>query len=399
MSKHARLSLIILFVWLIVVSVSFVQSVAALESDALAVDQSGDARLRDEKKSYIIKSGDIIDIIVEGYEEDYNQTVLIQPNGSAKYPPLGNMPAAGLTVSQFESTLKEGLQIYISEPQAIASVRLKEHIIQSGDVLTIVVEEHTDYDEIMAVQPDGHITYTPLGEIQAAGLTVSQLEGLVMDGLKTKIGAAQVKISTIQEKISEAEKTATEILKPEAEKIEEIELEKKGFLIKPGDIIDIVVAERGDYGQTVMVQPDGNIEYLQLGDIPAASFTENRLSQEIAAGLSSYMSNPQVMVAITGTVEFDPGDDERTDEVAEYLIGPRDVIRISVRDRSNYDGIAVVQPNGEVSYSPLGQVQAAGLTPSQLTENIRQWLSRHIDSPEVDIYIGRSNTIFIYNCA
>jgi len=428
--------------------------------------QAGDKEAVGDVIERIIEPGDVIGIVVEGYEEDYNQIAVVRENGKISYISLGEIQAAGLTASQLESEIRGKLQLYISDPRVEVSVWPWESIIKPGNVISIAVEGHEEYDLTASVRQDGKITYMPLGEIQAAGLVASRLEENIARGLQSYISDPKVKVS-VKERAPAEEVEEAEIepeVEPEAEKIKEAELEKKEYLISPGDVIDITVTgdalrvmggERADYNRTVVVQFNGKISYPPLGEIPAAGFTEAQLSQRLAAKLSSYVNNPQVRAAVKGRTDFaeveeyliKPGDairitverredysrtvdvqsdgkilypplgeipvtgfteDELSQEIAaglsshiddpkvkvavsgeveKYLIKPGDVINITVKGRSNYNQAAVVQSNGKISYSPLGEIQAAGLAPSQLTDSISLGLSTRIDDPQVRVNI------------
>ncbi len=414
MTKRIRLILLALFIPALVVHISSGQSSFTINDrvskDVEARDARTGAKKTPDAGEYVIKIGDIVGINVEGYEEDYNQTVLVQQNGRISYISLGTIQAADLTVFQLEEEIRKKLRIYISNPRVEVSIWRKELVIEPGDLLAITIEDNQNYDRVLTVQEDGNILYEPLGEIEAAGLVASQLEDQLEDDLEPYIGDSQVKISVEREdvgppttrEVGEAEAPAEEIppealdlvekLRAEAEKrsLEEAEEEaKKEYLTSPGDVIDIFVMENRDYSRIVVVQPDGNISYPPLGEVPATGFTEDRLSQKIATELSSHINNPQVKAIVSGRISFlrteeaDVGSPSTMeDEDAEYFIKPRDVIEITVTERSNYDQTVVVQFNGKVLYSPLGEIQAAGLTSSQLTDDIVSGLSARISDPE-----------------
>ncbi|MFC1715305.1 SLBB domain-containing protein [Candidatus Poribacteria bacterium] len=380
MLRHTRLYLTTLFVLVIVFGLPLSGSAAVTKDDTSDTDE------------YIIEPGDLINIVIAGYEEDYNRTIAVQPTGEVRYMSLEEIQAAGMTVPQLEEEIGKQLQIYISDPHVKVSVQREEYIIQLGDIIAISVDGHEDYSEVVVVQPDGKISYTLLEEeLQAEALTTLQLEDEIKKGLESQISDAQVTITiekkdAILEEVSEIEETPAEDLEMEPEDAEEPELEKREYLIRPGDIIDIVVMERDDYSRIVMVRPNGKIVHSALGEIPAAGFTEERLSQEIAARLSHQMSNPQVQAAVTGTVDFAKVE---TDEQHEYVIKPRDVVNIIVLGRNNYDQTMVVQPNGKVLYPPMGEIRATGLTSAQLTDNVVLELSTHINNPVVMVNVGQ----------
>jgi len=345
MLRYTRLSLIV-FISVIVASLPLSVSTAALKNDA------------PEANEYIIKMGDVVKIVVVGYEADYSQTVVVQKNGKIEYTPLGTIRATGLTAPQLEDGIKEKLEIYISDPRVEVSVRQGKAIIQPGDAMTIAVEGYEDYNKTVVVQPNGKIEYGPLGEIQAEDLAIYQLEDEIRESLKSLTNDAQVTIiiERSEDVLEDVEVKKTERKELPQEKAKTKELQEREHLIRPGDIIDIVVMERNDYSRIVMVQPNGKIMHPALGEMPAAGFTEKRLSQEMVIRLSHHISNPQVQIVVTGMVDFkeyeaderekdevdeqekdeaDEQEEDEADEQEEYFIKPRDVIKITVRNRSN----------------------------------------------------------------
>src|SRR5690348_9875602 len=54
----------------------------------------------------------------------------------------------------------------------------------------------------------------------------------------------------------------------------------------------------------------------------------------------------------------------------EYLVGPGDVLHLSVWKDTSLDRVVTVRPDGMISYPLLNDVQASGLTPSQLQKNL-----------------------------
>ena len=371
MLKYTRLNLIVLLATMI-----------AMFTDSISAEEVLDVN------EYIIQPGDIIGIAVEGYEEDYNQTTVVQQDGKITYMSLGKIRASGLTASQLEDEIKKALQPYISNPPVKISIQ-QSKIIKLRDVISIIVEGREDYSQTAVVQPDGRISYTSLGEkIQAADLTVSQFEASIVERLQPYISDPQVEVSVVDRAIPAAEARKVE---PEAEKkkerVEEIQLEEKN-LLSPGDVIDIVVREHADYNRTVVVHPSSRISYPPLGEILAAGFTEDQLSQKLTVGLRSYISDPQVKADVKGRVEFG--------EAEKDLIRSGDVINITVERRDDYSQTAEVQPNGKVLYSPLGEIPAAGFTEELFSQKLAARLSSYMSDPQVSTTIlGEMETYFI----
>jgi protein involved in polysaccharide export with SLBB domain len=56
--------------------------------------------------------------------------------------------------------------------------------------------------------------------------------------------------------------------------------------------------------------------------------------------------------------------------ISPFVLGPDDVLKISVANQSDLETIQPVRPDGKVAFFPTGDVQAAGLTVEQLREEI-----------------------------
>jgi len=81
-----------------------------------------------------------------------------------------------------------------------------------------------------------------------------------------------------------------------------------------------------------------------------------------------------------------------TDDPA-YTIGPEDVISVSVWKEPDVSNSAVpVRPDGMVSLPLLGDVAAAGKTPSQLADDIATRLKKYIEEPRVTVVVTGMNS-------
>jgi polysaccharide biosynthesis/export protein len=71
----------------------------------------------------------------------------------------------------------------------------REYYIDSGDVLDISVWQIPDLSKSeVIVRPDGKISYPLIGDIKAQGRTLTQLDDIITDKLKTYVKAPQVSI-------------------------------------------------------------------------------------------------------------------------------------------------------------------------------------------------------------
>jgi polysaccharide biosynthesis/export protein len=79
-----------------------------------------------------------------------------------------------------------------------------------------------------------------------------------------------------------------------------------------------------------------------------------------------------------------------------YLIGPQDVLDINVWKEAELTRQVPVRPDGKISIPLLNDVQAAGLTPQQLSEEITTGLKKYITDPQVTVIVATINSQRIY---
>jgi polysaccharide export outer membrane protein len=79
------------------------------------------------------------------------------------------------------------------------------------------------------------------------------------------------------------------------------------------------------------------------------------------------------------------------DETA-YLIGPEDVLQINVWKESDISTSVPVRPDGKISLPLLNDLQAAGLTPLQLSAEITTQLKQFIAAPHVTVIVTAMNS-------
>src|SRR6476661_764602 len=72
---------------------------------------------------------------------------------------------------------------------------------------------------------------------------------------------------------------------------------------------------------------------------------------------------------------------------AAYLIGPEDVLDITVWKNTDISRTVPVRPDGKISLPLLNDVQAAGLSPMQLREALTKALTAFIPDPPVSFLV------------
>ena len=72
---------------------------------------------------------------------------------------------------------------------------------------------------------------------------------------------------------------------------------------------------------------------------------------------------------------------------ADYVIGAEDVLDVAVWGNADVSRTMPVRPDGKISLPLLNDVQAAGLTPMQLSAALASGLERYISSPMVSVIV------------
>ncbi|MGA8870832.1 MAG: polysaccharide biosynthesis/export family protein [Candidatus Acidiferrales bacterium] len=79
-----------------------------------------------------------------------------------------------------------------------------------------------------------------------------------------------------------------------------------------------------------------------------------------------------------------------------YVIGPQDVLDIDVWKEPELTRSVPVRPDGKISLALLNDVQAAGLTPTQLSEEITTKLKKFMTDPQVTVIVTQINSQRVY---
>lgn len=80
----------------------------------------------------------------------------------------------------------------------------------------------------------------------------------------------------------------------------------------------------------------------------------------------------------------------------EYVIGVDDLLQIQVWDNKELDQVIPVRPDGKISFPLVGDVQASGLTVSQLTDLLIERLGKSVKNPNVSVMVKEIRSFRIF---
>lgn len=95
--------------------------------------------------------------------------------------------------------------------------------------------------------------------------------------------------------------------------------------------------------------------------------------------------------------DFSPGPNVRDGNDPGYIVGPEDVLEISVWKEDSLKKEVLVRPDGGLSFPLAGDLYAAGRTTAEIKAVITKRLEKYIPDPVVSITVIRvaSNKIYV----
>jgi polysaccharide biosynthesis/export protein len=118
---------------------------------------------------------------------------------------------------------------------------------------------------------------------------------------------------------------------------------------------------------------------------PTPTPTENASTQAPKAVVAS--AGPQNSKQEAKETKGDPGKAAALPATPEYAIGTEDVLAINVWKEPEISGTVPVRPDGKVTVPLIGEIQAKGLTPTELETNITKALRTFVANPEVSVIV------------
>ena len=107
-----------------------------------------------------------------------------------------------------------------------------------------------------------------------------------------------------------------------------------------------------------------------------------------------------LIAVLAGGVTGCAGDqvNYKVDMVApsEFLLGPEDVLNVTIWKNQDLSREVVVRPDGMISMPLVGDIQATGLTANLLAKRIAERLTEYLASPIVFVQVKDVNSYFIY---
>ena len=118
----------------------------------------------------------------------------------------------------------------------------------------------------------------------------------------------------------------------------------------------------------------------------------------VAYRLGALLSMCWVLAGADALAASLPGGSEPLPVVTEasYLLGPEDIVKISVRKDEHLTQEVVVRPDGMISFPLVGDVPAAGRTIEDVRLELVKRLNRFVQNPQVSVLAVKILSYKIY---
>ena len=90
------------------------------------------------------------------------------------------------------------------------------------------------------------------------------------------------------------------------------------------------------------------------------------------------------------------GQTTPTSGVEEFVLGVEDKLSISVWKEPDLTKSVSIRPDGKITFPLVGDVQAAGRAPRQLSEDLTKLLGRFIKEPVVTVVVEEINNFKVF---
>ena len=81
---------------------------------------------------------------------------------------------------------------------------------------------------------------------------------------------------------------------------------------------------------------------------------------------------------------------------AGFLLGPEDVLEITVWKNPDLSRVTAIRPDGLISMPVIGDVQAAGLTANALAHRIADRMKQFVQSPAISVSVKELNSYSVF---
>lgn len=142
------------------------------------------------------------------------------------------------------------------------------------------------------------------------------------------------------------------------------------------------------------------VSSIVIGVVPQRSLNPAMKTHVVVSVLAALLLW-QVQANAEGTARALPQNEEVIEKLSlgvttDYLLGPEDVLEITVWHSAELSRVVTVRPDGKISLPLIGDVSAMGKTATQTSSDISAKLKEWKENPQVSIVVKEVNSYAVY---
>jgi polysaccharide export outer membrane protein len=110
----------------------------------------------------------------------------------------------------------------------------------------------------------------------------------------------------------------------------------------------------------------------------------------------AYWMVSAALLASAGCAHHTGVQDDQVQQISEYRLSREDVIEVSVWKEADLSRTMPIRPDGKITLPLIGDVQAEGLKPAELEQNVQKQLAGLVRDPHVTVIVHDVNGSRVY---
>ena len=130
---------------------------------------------------------------------------------------------------------------------------------------------------------------------------------------------------------------------------------------------------------------------------PSFLFAQTGVSKPVLTPAPTQQAAPAPVTGVVAANSREPSSPSNSlASSPTYVIGPEDVLLVTVWKEPSFSGTFTVRPDGVISLPLLGDIPSSGMTPLKLSDDIAIRLKKYINSPLVTVGVQGVNSKRVY---
>ena len=244
------------------------------------------------------------------------------------------------------------------------------------DVIEISVVKHPEFSGTYAINLDGKIQYSFVGDINIAGMTKRELEEKIKTTISAYVVSPEVNVKIVEFK-SKVFYVLGEVGRPG-----KYNMRSESIMVSEAVMMAGLPTVAAAMRKARIITPDINGSTAKEVDLYSL-FYGGDLKENVLLLSGDTLYVPAAVTESAGDMQ----DGNNNFDSSNYTLGPEDVIEINVVKHPDFSGTYPVDLEGKIQYKFVGDINVTGMTKGKLENKIKTIISAYVASPEVNVTI------------